>query len=449
MGFTKELADFVTEVKYDELNQDVIQKSKEAFLDCMGVMIAGAGEEIGAKILGYVGNQCKNGSARILGSSVRATVSDATLAMGTLAHALDFDDVYLPMIGHPSVTIFPVIFALVDHFDITGKMAIEAFMAGFEVEAILGQATSEYHYHKGWHTTSTLGPFGAASAAAKIFNLNHAELRNALGIAASHASGLRQNFGTMTKPFHAGNAARGGLTSVHLAKEGFTADDNIIEAELGFANVLCGKENHKLDEVNWDTRSVENWALLNPGRYVKRYPSCGCTLTSIDCIREISADNCLKASDIEQIECYVNPNVRKILIKDRPETGLEGKFSMPYCVAVALIDGNAGLKQFTTERVMRKDVQDLMSKVNLVEHDLKSLYEVIVKVKSSKGSFEKASAHAKGSPENPLSYSEMTDKFKMCVDGIITDETAEAVIEYISQLENLKNIGSLVDLCCP
>lgn len=449
MGFTKELADFVTAVKYDDLNQEIIQKSKEAFLDCMGIMIAGAGEEIGAKILGYVGNQCKNGSAPILGSSVRATVSDAALAMGTLAHALDFDDVYWPMIGHPSVTIFPVIFALADECDISGKKAIEAFLAGFEVEAILGQATSEYHYHKGWHTTSTLGPFGAAAAAAKIFNLNHVQFRNALGIAASHASGLRQNFGTMTKPLHAGNAARGGLTSVLLAKEGFTAENNIIEAELGFVNVLCGKGNHKLDEVKWNPRPVENWALLKPGRDVKRYPSCGATQTAIDCIREISAENRLKAADIEQIECYVNPNVRKILIKDRPETGLEGKFSMPYCVAVALIDGDAGLKQFTTERVMRKDVQDLLRKVNLVEYDLKTLSEVVVKVKSRKGLFEKASAHAKGSPENPMSYSEMTDKFKMCVEGILTAKAAGAAIEDISRLESLKNIGSLVDLCCP
>jgi 2-methylcitrate dehydratase PrpD len=449
MEFTKELADFVTTVSYDDLNQEIIQKGKEAFLDCMGVMIAGVGEEIGAKILGYVSNQCKNGSAPILGSSVRATSTDAALAMGTLAHALDFDDVYWPMIGHPSVTILPVILALSDACKISGKKAIEAYITGFEVEAILGQATSEYHYHKGWHTTSTLGPFGAAAAAAKILNLNHVQFRNALGIAASHASGLRQNFGTMTKPLHAGQAARGGLVSALLAKEGFTADNNIIEADLGFVNVFCGKGNHKLDEVKFKPRPVKNWALLKPGRDIKRYCSCGCTQTAIDCIREIAAENNLKAADIEKIECLVNPNIRKILIRDRAKTALEGKFSMPYCVAVALIDGDAGLKQFTDERVMRKDVQDLHRKVSLVEHDLKTIYEVIVKVKSRKGSFEKASVHSKGSPENPMSYSEMTDKFKMCVEGILTAKAAEAAIKEITRLEGLKNIGSLVKLCCP
>jgi len=367
--------------------------------------------------------------------------------MGTLSHALDFDDIYWPMTGHPSVTILPAIFALGGETGAGGKKVIEAFVAGFEVEAIIGEATSEYHYHRGWHTTGTIGPLGSAAACAKLLGLNRSEIINALGIAASHASGLRQNFGTMTKPLHAGNSARAGVVAALLAKSGFTADESILEAELGFANVFCGKGIHRLGPAAME-KAGKTWALLNPGRTVKKYPSCGCTAAAIDCILDIRLESRLMPSDIELIECLVSPKATGILIRNRPFTGLEGKFSMQYCLAVAVLDGEVGLKQFTDERVCREDVQGLISKVSLIGHPLyERLGQASVRISTGSGLFEKETDYSRGSPENPMTYQEMKDKFMMCSEGVISHEAAAGLEEMISCLEGIDDIRTLTEKC--
>lgn len=448
MGLTVDLADYICSVSYDDFSREVIDKSKEAFLDWIGVTIAGAGEEVGEKIVAYVNGQAGNGDASIVGTSGRATLSDAALAMGTLSHALDFDDVYWPMIGHPSVTILPVVFVFGEAHGISGKKAIEAFVTGFEVEAVIGEATSEYHYHKGWHATSTIGPFGAAAAAGKILGLDTKQVRAAMGMAASHASGLRQNFGTMTKPLHAGNAARAGVVSALLAKVGFTSDIDILEAELGFANVFCGKGNHGVDRIRLGNKPVKSWALATPGRAVKKYPSCGATATAIDCVLQIVRDQKISPSEIERVDCLVNPKLKKILIKDAPKTGLEGKFSMPYCLSVAILDGDVGLNHFTDENVMRSDVQELLPKINLVDKDMDKLYEVAVIMKTKTDVFGERAAFAKGSPENPMSAYELESKFRMCVEKYVDDGKSQSIVDMVRTLDDVKDMNALIGLCC-
>jgi 2-methylcitrate dehydratase PrpD len=448
MGITRDLADYICSVKYSDFSREVIDKSKEAFLDWIGVTIAGTGEEVGEKIVNYAKSQNRNGEASIIGTSVKATVSDAALAMGTLSHALDFDDVYWPMLGHPSAPIFPVIFAFGEAHKISGEKAIEAFVTGFEVEAILGEATSEYHYHKGWHTTSTIGPFGATAAGAKILGLDQKQICDAMGMAASHASGLRQNFGTMTKPLHAGNAARAGIVSSLLARGGFTSDNDILEAELGFANVFCGKGNHGLGRIHLDKKSMNAWALVSPGRAVKRYPSCAATHTAIDCVLEIVREHKISPLEIEKVDCLVNPKLKKILVKGAPKTGLEGKFSMQYCLSAAMLDGDVGLKQFTDENVMRNDVQRLLSKINLIDHDIDKLYEVVVILKTKTKIIEKRASFAKGSPENPMSHDELENKFKMCVEKYLDDGKPESIMDMVRNLDDVKNMDMIIELCC-
>ena len=447
MEATKKLAEFVVDTGYQELPQELIEKTKEAFLDWVGVTLAGLTEESGDLIINYVKEQGGHPQATILGTDLKTSTTNAALVMGTLSHALDFDDVYWPMLGHPSVTLFPVVFALGEHCQISGKKAIEAFVVGFEVEGLLGVATAEEHYHKGWHATSTIGPLGAAAVAAKIMGLDYKKTRNALGLAASHAGGLRENFGTMTKPFHAGNAARGGLAAALLAGSGFTASENILEAGLGFANVLCGKDKHKINEMT--ARIGQGWGLLHPGRATKKYPSCGATHSAIDCMLAICQENDLKAQDIENIDCLVDPHVLNILIHSRPQKGLEGKFSMQYCLAVASLDGIVGLKQFTDERAQRPDVQEMVKKVNLVPSPTAGIRETTVKVMAKGRISEKTVSFAKGSPENPLTYKEMVEKFEMCAEDILITEQIQKVIEDVNNLENLTGINSLIEKCRP
>ncbi|MBF7084514.1 MmgE/PrpD family protein [Desulfallas sp. Bu1-1] len=449
MSFTAEIAEFIAGIRYEALDEEMVEKSKEAFLDWLGVTLAALNEEAGRIIVDFVGYNGGGGRAPVIGTAVKTSAPDAALAMGTLSHALDFDDIYWPMIGHPSVTIFPAIFALGGEIGVSGKKAIEAFVAGFEVEAIIGSTTSEYHYHRGWHTTGTIGPLGSAAACAKLLDLSKAQIRNALGIATSYASGLRQNFGTMTKPLHAGNAARGGVTAALLAKNGFTADESILESELGFANVFCGKGEHRLYPSGLPEKPGKGWALLHPGRTVKKYPCCGAISASIDNMLDIRREHGVSPAEIEQVDCLVSPKVTGILIRSRPVTGLEGKFSMQYCLAVAALDGVVGLKQFSDERVARADVQDLLKKVNILGHEtFERLGQSLVRVKTGRGVFEKQSEYAKGTPENPISYQELKDKFMMCADGIITPEFAVMLEQMVSRLDRLDNIKVLIELAC-
>ncbi|MBN2282569.1 MAG: MmgE/PrpD family protein [Deltaproteobacteria bacterium] len=449
MNVSMKLAEFITGINYSDFKSDIIEKSKEAVLDWLGVTIAGTREEAGLLINNYVITQCSKGNVSIIGTPIKTSVSDAALAMGTLSHALDFDDISWPMIGHPSVTILPAIFALCEEKELPGWKGLEAFVTGFEVESLLGEATSEYHYHHGWHTTGTLGPLGSAAACSKILELDAQKICNALGIAASHASGLRQNFGTMTKPLHAGNAARGGLVAALLAKSGFTADESIFDAALGFPNVFCGKDNHKIFELDQKLNLNKPWSLLNPGQTLKKYPSCGLTSAAIDCMIDLCHEQNIIASEIKEIECAVAHEVTNVLIRNRPQSGLEGKFSMEYCLAVAALDNIVGLKQFTDHRVAADDVQDLLRRVTIVTDDSLHMGESRVRITTDRGVYEKASLHAIGTPENPMTYDEIKDKFRMCSEDILNNDVISQIIDSVTILDDIKNLKYFVSLTCP
>lgn len=444
---TSKIAEFIINTSLHNIPQKAIEKSKEAFLDWIAVTLAGIRSETGNIILDFIRKEGCKKQASIIGTNIKTSVTNAALAMGTLSHAIDFDDVLWLMRGHPSVTIFPALFALGEVNNISGHESIEAFIVGFEVEALIGIATAESHYQKGWHTTSTIGTIGAAAVGAKILGLDYEQTRNALGIAASQSSGLRSNFGTMTKPLHAGNAARSGVMSALLAKSGFTANRNILEAELGFANVFCGKDN-KIDELS--TFIGKEWNIITPGRSTKIYPSCRVTHSAIDCTLSLCKENKINPKDIEKIECYVVPEVPNILIYNRPRKGLEGKFSLQYCVAVAILDEDVGLRQFSDERVKGKDVQEMINKIIVFPtfSSSSSKRGAMIKIKTRQKTYEKTVIFPKGFPENPLTYNEMIKKFGMCVKDILTTNQINKILGLLDQLESLNNIKNLIDLCC-
>ncbi len=286
MEATQKIAEFIVGLEYSQIPSPVIEMAKTAITDCIGVTIAGFGDEIGHILTGWLRNEGGNPRCGVIGCGFKTSPSLAALVTGTAGHALDFDDANLAMHGHPSVPILPVILALGEDKKISGQKALEAYVVGFEVETKVGIATAIPHYLSGWHTTGTLGALGAASAAAKILGLNVERTKMALGIAASLASGLRQNFGSMTKPFHAGHAAWAGLIAAQLASAGFTADANIMETPLGFANVFCGPGKYKFEGAI-DKLGNPYGLLELGGLMIKKYPCCAEAHRAIDALLQL------------------------------------------------------------------------------------------------------------------------------------------------------------------
>ncbi|MBI2287835.1 MAG: MmgE/PrpD family protein [Chloroflexi bacterium] len=238
--FTEEIVKFITGISYKQLPSAVIDTSKMAILDCLGVTLAGA-EESSSKIISQYVRETGRPEAGVIGRSFKTSIDQAAWANGTQGHALDYDDYFIPdhlTPYHPTVAILPAILAVGQKHHLSGKDILLAYNTGFEVEARIALACIQQQYDLGWHTTSTLGSLGAAAAISKMLRLNEEKTAIALGIASSLAGGLRQNFGTMTKPLHAGNAARNGVVAAILAQSGFTADRNILDGPLSFGNVL-------------------------------------------------------------------------------------------------------------------------------------------------------------------------------------------------------------------
>lgn len=232
------IAERVAAITYDDLPDEAVRWAKLAILDTVGVTLAGSGEpcaQIVERVLAGAGG---GGECLIFGTDRRAAALDAALINGTAAHALDFDDVSNSLGGHPSAPILPALFALGEKLDCTGRAFIAAYVAGFETETRIARGVHFHHYKKGWHPTATLGVFGAAAACCHLLGLDQARTAQALAIAASLASGIKANFGTMTKPLHVGHTARSGLFAAQLAREGFTANPGALEHKQGFLMVF-------------------------------------------------------------------------------------------------------------------------------------------------------------------------------------------------------------------
>ena len=241
MAITEQLAQLIAETTYEQLPASAVTQAKRALLDIIGVTLAGHGEAAGQIITAFVKDAGGHQEAAILGTSLYTSPALAALANGTLGHALDFDDVTFHLRGHPSAPVVPAVLALGQALVASGKDVITAFVIGVEVEAKIGKAMTSAHLRRGWHPTATIGTLGAVAAAAKLFRLTGPQVQMALGIAASKAAGLRQNFGTMTKPLHAGEAARNGVEAAQLAQRGFTADPHILDSRFSFFNVFVGE----------------------------------------------------------------------------------------------------------------------------------------------------------------------------------------------------------------
>ena len=360
---TASVAEFIVKSRWEDCPPEAVEAARRAILDCLGVMLAGSVEPP-ARIIQRI---ARGGGRRARwppwsAPAARTGAVWAALANGTAAHALDYDDTNFAMMGHPSAPVLSAALAAGELALADGRSLVHAFLLGFEVETTLAEVVNPPHYYRGWHATCTLGTLGAAAAAARLLGLDAAQTRVALAVAASQASGLKENFGTMTKPFHAGHAARSGVLAALMAREGWTASEQALEGPQGFFAVLGAGDLH-LEHLATLGRP---WKILTTGVAVKPYPSCACTHSIIDGARELRERHRLRPDDISEVTVGVHASVPNILIHDQPRTGLEAKFSGVYSAAAALVEEHLGIQTFTDAKVQDPAIRGLMSRVKMV-----------------------------------------------------------------------------------
>jgi 2-methylcitrate dehydratase PrpD len=287
MGATRQLASFVVDTSFAGIPAPAYARAKEAILDGLGCALVGSPTPIGKLMTRYVRERNETPRASVIGGGYKTSAALAALANGTMAHALDFDDVNWSMSGHPTVPLLPAVLAVGQEIHASGVDVLLAYTLGFEVETKVGLGINPRHYDLGWHATSTLGTLGAAAACAKLLGLDVENTCMALGIAASTAAGLRQNFGTMTKPLHPGQAAMNGVTAAQLAQLGWTADANILEAPYGFCQLYTGTNQYNLDDIV--KRLGNPYELLATGVAIKQYPCCAFTHRALDAVAGTAA----------------------------------------------------------------------------------------------------------------------------------------------------------------
>jgi len=447
MNVTKTISEFVVNTGFEDFPERAVTVAARAIMDCTGVALAGTREDCARKLADWTREMGGNYEAGVPSFGFRTSPPAAALVWGTAAHALDFDDVMVSLVGHPSVTLVPVIFSLARKYRADGRRMLEAYLVGLEVEGKIGRATSPAQYAAGWHATPTVGSLGAAAAAAKMAGLDAGQTAMAMGIAASMAGGLRQNFGTMTKPLHAGMAARNGVSAVMLAARGYTADEAILEARFGFANVFSGPGRHNLDLAVQGLG--QSWEALDPGITIKKYPCCAFTHRSVDAVLKLREENRLEAGQVESVLCRTDRQGIEVLIHSRPRTGLEGKFSMQYCLAGALLKGKLGLEDFADRTVSEPAAQDLLSRVTVEELTGTSMAAQcsVVEIRDRSGRTCSCRVDVpRGAPGNPMTWEELAGKYRECAGVVLPPGGVEQTLELFGKMETLESADVLLDL---
>lgn len=361
-GLTQALARFVAGLRGQDVPAAARQEARRAIADCIGGGLAGATDavtHIAAQTLGGAGGDCT-----LWGRADRASAGDAALINGCAAHAHALDDTHESMRGHPSAPIVPALLALGEKLGSDGADLVTAYVAGVEAAGRLGRSVNDRHSQLGWHTTSTLGAVGAAAACASLLRLGDERTRNALGIAASMAGGLRVNFGTMTKALHAGLAAKHGLLAAQLAANGMTASPAALEGREGFLQLFC--DDGSQDPGRALQKLGQAFEVTSPGIVYKQYPTCSLMHALIDMVLQARAKGVFVAGEEGvELRCGISRRLDAARVEDWPEAGLQAKFHVEYCVAVAACWGTQDIRDFTDLAVQRPQARSWAGKVRL------------------------------------------------------------------------------------
>jgi 2-methylcitrate dehydratase PrpD len=439
MALTQELGRFVAGLTFDKLPPEAVEVARTGFIDTIATMIAGAHDP--APQLLRRGLQPPPGKASLYFSGETAAAPEAAWINGTAGHALDYDDVGCR--GHVSTVLVPAILAEAETLGLGGQEMFAAYVAGYETWAELSRRDPGHHHAKGWHPTGIFGAIGAGAACANLRRLTPEQAAMALALAASQAGGIMANFGTMTKPFHAGRAAHAGLVSARLAELGFTAAPDALEHPQGFLSAVSPEG--KADRDGPCPAFGEEWRIVKQGLSIKKYPACYCTHRSLDGMLDLLAKHPLKPAEIAQITVSLSRTHSLILRNHTPQTGLEGKFSMEFAMAAAVISRRASLGEYTDEFVRRPEVQQLMRQVRLVTNENydavqigASVYDqVTVELANGERLESEKVRRARGHAELPLGETDLFDKFRTCLDAGHAGISPERLFDRLHRLETI------------
>ena len=455
-SLTLEIAQFAGGVSYQSIPANVIQRAKDAVVDGLGVMLAGSKSDSANIVERYLDEIGVSGKATVVGGSMMLPAPFAALANGISGHALDYDDTQIPsapervygLLTHPTTPVLSASLAVAEEVGEGGKGLLAAFIVGVEVACKIAEAINPRHYKGGFHSTGTIGTIGAGAAAARLLGLSTEGTRHAIGIAASKSAGIRAAFGTMTKPYHAGAAAENGVVSAKLARLGYKTDPDALDGQWGFFQVAGGGANPDILRG----KLGNPYTFVEPGVSIKPYPCGSLAHPSMDAMMELILEHDIKPEAVEEVNLGTSSNVLNALRYQDPQNELEAKFSIPYCLAILLLDRRAGIGEFTDEMVMRPDVREMMGRVKPYLHEgieaegfqrIRSRLEI--KLRDGRALSQEAFT-SRGTPERPLTPEELAQKFHDCAEGTIPEPRRNEVLDAISRLEDLADIKQLTAL---
>jgi 2-methylcitrate dehydratase PrpD len=460
MGTTQRVASFIVNARYEDVPQPALDMIKLCLLDGIGCALYGSTRPAGRIMIGLVDELGGKPVSHVLGTCLMTNAVNAAMANGVLVHAEDFDDMGN---GHQASLLVPVTLALGEEQGSSGKQLMAAYAVGMDVTAYTDISIGSDHYAKGFHKTSSVGIFGCTAAASRLLGLSEMQTRMALAISASQAAGIRANFGTMTKPFHPGNAARGGVLSAKLAARGYEGNPDVMEHRYGYF-AAYGEQMAQLSHL---PRHLGNpWAIMGTGRdmakgvIIKRWPSCGITHAGATAISRLMTQQAFKADEVESVDIVTTYNPSTMAANIRwPRTALEGKFSPWYTVASLIVDGKLDLSSFTDAAYARPAVHDLLKRVNISQDSEmagrphralggQTWWDVAIKLKNGKVLVaDRVEGH--GEHYTWQDKEAVFAKFRSLAGVVLAAGQIDAVVNAIMDLERAKNISEIVKLLLP
>jgi 2-methylcitrate dehydratase PrpD len=452
---TRYVAEFIVNQRPEDLPQEVVDIGKKSILDGFGLALSGSVAKSGELVRQHLDDLgLAEGSATIIGGGRKVAPRFAAFANGVGIHADDYDDTQLAvakdrvygLLTHPTAPALPAAFAMAEVTDADGRDFMLAYHLGVEVECKIAEAIAPRHYQTGFHATATCGTFAAAAAASKLLGFDVPTTQRALSLAGSQSGGLRENFGTMTKPFHAGRSSESGVAAAQFASYGWTATGRILEAPRGFFNAAGGG----YDQAAIFGRLGDPWTFASPGVSIKPHPSGSLTHPGMTEMLRLIEEHDIRAEDVAHVRVGTNSNMPNALIHHRPKDELQAKFSMEFCMAILLLERRAGLSEFTDEVVERDDVKAMIEKVDFaVDEEAEAagyhLMTTIIDIDLKDG--RRISGRAdfgKGSPAFPMSYEEVAGKFRENAEFAgMGKARADEIVELVRSLERLDSVAGL------
>jgi 2-methylcitrate dehydratase PrpD len=449
---TLAVARFAAETDSGSVPAAVLERSARHVLDTVGLMISGSTSDGCRLTHAFHAERGGTPEATVVGVGDRVNLLQAAYANGESAHAMDYDDTQLAaapdraygLLMHPSSPVLGAVLPIAESLGASGADTLAAFAIGVEVSCVIAEAIAPDHYGNGFHTTGTIGGFGAAVAVGRLLGFDAERMALVLGLVGSTGAGLRQNFGTMTKPFHSGRASENGVLAALRVAKGHTATADIIEARRGFFRAYGGGD---LDQIAGALGSP--WTILDPGISIKPYPSGSLSHPAVGATLKLVADEDVTPDEVADIRVGVNSYTALTLLHATPSDELQAKFSMQYGVAIAVLDRAAGLEQFTTERVIRDDAQAMLRKVR-VEVDERAnaagfdqMYSVITIRRHDGSRLETQASFAKGSPSDPMTDAELLAKFAECLGLVDPAADVDAIASELLRLGDVADVSAL------